>query len=163
MDEPIRLREAPMTDKPTTFDARKAAHDFVGVTACWHGLGTDGRMHSHSSYCNAAMREIERAYNAGLAASRPPPKFARRSWKPGEVCRHGGLGRQCEPCELEDEVGELRATLTRVREALVKVAAIHARYCAADEGSPEEDAALNDFDDVCCNEVTRALEASDGR
>lgn len=47
--------------------------------------------------------------------------------------------------------------LERAQAALAKIAAIHVRYCTADERTPEEDAALNDFDDVCCNEVASWL------
>lgn len=34
-----------------------------------------------------------------------------RTWKIGEICEHGSLGRKCEICQRDDEIKELRALL----------------------------------------------------
>lgn len=36
---------------------------------------------------------------------------------PTDVCRHGGLRRKCEPCDLAQEVKELTAEVERLKRA----------------------------------------------
>lgn len=40
----------------------------------------------------------------------------RRAWKLGERCAHGQLGRQCEVCQRDDEIAELRAQVEGLME-----------------------------------------------